>query len=87
MALENYVTMRSGVIDPKFQLKKEVGFELERRFPNRFVPRYSMVMFHQVPYREALRRGETQQKILTKLTERANDSSSVNGRFSCADSS
>lgn len=67
MALENYVTMRSSVTDPKFQLKKDLGFELEKRFPDRFVPRYSMVMFHRLPYAEAFQRGETQQEILDKL--------------------
>jgi kynurenine 3-monooxygenase len=69
MALENYVTMRSSVVDPKFQLKKELGFELERRFPDRFVPRYSMVMFHLLPYAEAFSRGKTQQHILDQLVE------------------
>ena len=67
MALENYVTMRSSVADPKFQLKKEIGFELEKKFPDRFVPRYSMVMFHMIPYSEAFDRGEIQQEILSKL--------------------
>ena len=67
MALENYITMRSSVADPKFQLKKEIGFELEKRLPDRFVPRYSMVMFHLLPYAEAYRRGEIQQEILTEL--------------------
>ena len=34
---------------------------LERRFPDRFIPRYSMVMFHpEIPYAEALRRGAIQ---------------------------
>lgn len=69
MALENYVTMRSSVSDPKFQLKKELGFELERRFPERFVPRYSLVMFHRLPYAEAFTRGETQQQILDELVD------------------
>jgi len=68
MALENYVTMRSSVSDPKFQLKKQVGFELEKRFPKRFVPRYSMVMFHLIPYAEAFDRGTIQQEILSALT-------------------
>jgi kynurenine 3-monooxygenase len=67
MALENYITMRLSVIDPKFQLKKDLGFKLERRFPKRFVPRYSMVMFHLIPYREAFERGETQESILNQL--------------------
>ena len=69
MALENYVTMRSSVTDPKFQLKKELGFELEKRFPSRFVPRYSMVMFRLIPYAEARQRGKIQQEILGELVE------------------
>ncbi|HEX2494699.1 MAG TPA: hypothetical protein VHK24_13080, partial [Steroidobacter sp.] len=41
----------------------------ERRFPTRFVPRYSMVMFHdEIPYALALERGRIQNKILTQLT-------------------
>lgn len=69
MAIENYTTMRSSVADDKFQLKKEVGFELERRFPEVFIPRYSMVMFHRVPYAEALQKGIQQQEILTELVD------------------
>jgi hypothetical protein len=46
MALENYLEMRDTVRDAKFQLRADVSFELERRFPGKFVPRYSMVMFH-----------------------------------------
>ncbi|MDB4380811.1 FAD-dependent monooxygenase, partial [Mariniblastus sp.] len=69
MALENYVTMRESVADPKFQLKKELGFELEQRFPHQFVPRYSMVMFHLLPYSVAMARGGIQQAILSELVE------------------
>ena len=61
--------MRSSVADPNFQLKKEIGFELEKKFPNRFVPRYSMVMFHLIPYADAYQRGKIQQQILSELVE------------------
>jgi kynurenine 3-monooxygenase len=41
---------------------------LERRFPDRFIPRYSMVMFHpQIPYAEAQRRGAVQSRLLEEL--------------------
>jgi kynurenine 3-monooxygenase len=41
---------------------------LEKRFPDRFIPRYSMVMFHpEIPYAAALRRGRIQQEILAEL--------------------
>lgn len=69
MALENYVEMRDTVRDPRFHLKKALAFELERRCPDRFVPRYSMVMFHaEIPYAEALARGEVQARLLDELT-------------------
>jgi kynurenine 3-monooxygenase len=71
MALENYVEMRSTVREPKFQLKKDLSFRLEERHPGRFIPRYSMVMFHTIPYVEAQRRGAIQEEILDELTSRA----------------
>ena len=71
MALENYIEMRSTVREPKFQLKKDLSFRLEERHPDRFIPRYSMVMFHTIPYAEAQRRGAIQEGILDELTSRA----------------
>jgi kynurenine 3-monooxygenase len=72
MALENYVEMRDTVRDPKFLLRKELAFELERRLPGKFIPRYSMVMFHdEIPYAEAQRRGAVQQALLEELTRDA----------------
>ncbi|HET6725732.1 MAG TPA: NAD(P)/FAD-dependent oxidoreductase [Gammaproteobacteria bacterium] len=69
MALENYVEMRDSVRDPGFQLRKEIGWQLEARHPDRFVPRYSMVMFRTLPYAEAYERGRVQQDILMRLSE------------------
>ncbi len=72
MAIENYGEMREQVLDPKFLRQKSWALELERRFPDRFIPRYSMVMFHpEISYAEALRRGAVQQEILDLLDERA----------------
>ncbi len=72
MALDNYEEMRERVADPTFQLQQMLSLELERRFPNRFIPRYSMVMFHhEIPYRIALQRGQIQTDILETLTRGA----------------
>lgn len=69
MALDNYLEMRERVADPKFQLQQALALELERRFPRRFIPRYSMVMFHhEIPYRAALERGAVQAQLLADLT-------------------
>jgi kynurenine 3-monooxygenase len=68
MALENYVEMRDTVRDPRFRRFQTMSVELEKRFPDRFIPRYSMVMFHpEIPYADALRRGEIQLEILAAL--------------------
>lgn len=73
MALDNYVEMRATVLDPKFALRKALSFELERRLPDRFIPQYSMVMFHdEIPYSVAQSRGRTQATLLEELTADAN---------------
>ena len=70
MALENYIEMRDTVRDPAYLRRKALAMALERRFPDHFIPRYSMVMFHpEISYAEALRRGAAQEKILQELDE------------------
>jgi kynurenine 3-monooxygenase len=72
MALENYLEMRERVADPHFQLQRSLALELERRCPERFIPRYSMVMFHhEISYRTAQERGRVQAQILAELTRGA----------------
>lgn len=69
MALENYITMRDSVRHADFHLRKDVAWELETRFPEYFIPRYSMVMFHHIPYAQAFKRGNTQAAIVAELSE------------------
>ena len=70
MALENYTEMRDTVLDARFLRRKNLAMALERRFPERFIPRYSMVMFHpEIPYAEALRRGVLQAQLLDDLDD------------------
>jgi kynurenine 3-monooxygenase len=78
MAIENYLEMRDTVRDPKFHLHKALSLELERRHPQRFVPRYSMVMFRDdIPYSLAFERGRIQNEILTALTQSADTLAAV----------
>jgi kynurenine 3-monooxygenase len=72
MALENYLEMRERVVDPRFRLQQTLALELERRHPGRFIPRYSMVMFHhEISYRTAQLRGAIQTRLLADLTANA----------------
>lgn len=78
MAIENYLEMRDLVRDPRFHLRKQVEFLLEGRHPQRFIPRYSMVMFHpEIPYAEAQRRGALQATLLDELTAGVHDVAAV----------
>jgi kynurenine 3-monooxygenase len=68
MALENYHEMRDTVRDAAFLQSRELALQLERLFPQHFIPRYSMVMFRpDIGYRDALERGNIQQEILETL--------------------
>lgn len=67
MAIENYEIMREAVRHEEFLLRKALEHELERRHPGHFIARYSLVMFHRIPYSEAYRRGEVQAEILDEL--------------------
>jgi kynurenine 3-monooxygenase len=69
MAIENFTEMRDRVADPRFLLRKRVELALESKYPNLFVPKYSMVTFHRVPYSVALARGAVQNLMLTELCD------------------
>ncbi len=71
MALENYAIMRESVLDQAFLLRKQLEHELERRFPGKFIGRYSLVMFHRTPYAEVYQTGIKQTKILDQLLHQA----------------
>jgi kynurenine 3-monooxygenase len=68
LAQENFIEMRDLVADPQFQLKKKVEAELHRIYPEKFIPKYSMVTFYRIPYSVALERGRVQDNILNRLT-------------------
>ena len=65
MALDNYVEMRSGVVDPDYLAKRQLALELEQRHPEHLRPRYNMVMFSTMPYAEAKQRAERQAQLIT----------------------
>jgi kynurenine 3-monooxygenase len=69
MALENYIEMRDSVIQPSFLKKKAFAFKLQQLFPERFTPRYGMVMFEHRPYHEAFELGKIHEQLLQELND------------------
>ena len=69
MALENYIEMRDKVNDSQYRIRRKLELALENQFPDRFIPRYSMVSFHQIPYSKVYQRGNLQLKIIEALID------------------
>ncbi|MFD2168335.1 FAD-dependent oxidoreductase [Thalassotalea euphylliae] len=79
MALENYVEMRDSVRQHEFLLQKQFAFKIQQWFPERFTPRYAMVMFEHRPYAEAYALGKKHKLLLTELSDRYSCPSQLNG--------
>jgi kynurenine 3-monooxygenase len=69
LALENFIEMRDLVADERFLLRKKVEQLIEKKYPHIFIPKYSMVTFHRIPYSIALARGMIQDRILGELCD------------------
>ena len=69
LAQENFIEIRDLVADARFQLKKKIESLLYRKYPDTFIPKYTMVTFLRVPYSVALKRGRIQESILHELSE------------------
>lgn len=68
LAIGNFVEMRDTVADPKFQLQKKIEAHFSSKYPDKWVPAYSLVTFSpQVRYSEALKRGKEQQLIMDEI--------------------
>lgn len=64
LAIANFVEMRDRVSSPLFLMKKQWEKRLHRWFPSWYLPLYSMVTFSRIPYAEAVKRSERQNRIV-----------------------
>lgn len=84
LALHNFIEMRDHVADPNFLKRKKLEAQIQEKYPEEWIPLYSMVTFSDIPYSEALRLGKLQKKIMDEILEL--DESEINfeeiiGRF------
>lgn len=69
MALENYREMRHGVSTKSYLLERDLSNWIAERYPEKFIPRYSLVTFSRVPYEYAYKRGQSQRELLQRFTK------------------
>ncbi len=67
LALRNFVEMRDLVADPRFLLRKKLEKELHKKYPDRFMPVYSMVSFSHEPYSKALKEQALQDALFERI--------------------
>lgn len=72
LALNNFIEMRDRVADPKFLLQKKIESRFSTKYPEKWIPLYSMVTFSHTPYDDALKNGEHQEKIMAEVMKMDN---------------
>jgi len=73
LALDNFVEMRDLVNDADFILRKKIESKLNEMFPEKWIPLYSMVTFHEnIPYSVAYETGQKQKRIMEDVLKQPN---------------
>jgi kynurenine 3-monooxygenase len=68
LALDNFTEMRDLVADADFLLRKKIEARLHELFPDKWVPLYSMVTFHDhIRYSDAFVMGQKQKMIMNEV--------------------
>lgn len=68
LAIANFIEMRDKTADPKFLLQKKIETKFSQKYPDKWIPLYSMVTYSpHIRYSEALRNGNKQQAIMDKV--------------------
>ncbi|MFZ6013771.1 MAG: FAD-dependent oxidoreductase [Bacteroidota bacterium] len=71
LALLNFIEMRDLVADPEFLLRKKIEAKIHELYPDKWIPLYSMVTFHDnIPYSQAQNIGQKQKTIMDEVMNR-----------------
>ena len=71
LAFDNFLEMRDLVGDTEFLLRKKIEAKLHQLYPDRWIPLYSMVTFHDnIRYSDAYQTGQKQKQIMDELMTR-----------------
>jgi kynurenine 3-monooxygenase len=64
LAISNFIEMRDKTASKTFRAKKKLDHMLEALLPGIYLPLYTMVTFTRIPYAEAARRAQHQDRIV-----------------------
>ncbi len=70
LAIANFVEMRDKTADPRFLLQKKIEARFNSKYPEKWIPLYSMVTYSpDIRYSEALKAGEKQEAIMQQIMQ------------------
>ncbi len=69
LAVKNFIEMRDKVADPVFLKRKRIEKKLQEKFPEAFIPQYSMVTFSHIPYATAMAEGRRQDELFDRIMQ------------------
>ncbi len=72
LALQNFIEMRDLVADSQFLLRKQIEVYLATKYPDKFLPVYSMVTFSHMPYSRALAEVNAQNALFEQILSLTN---------------
>ena len=68
LAIMNFIEMRDKTADPKFLLQKKIEARFSQKYPDKWIPLYSMVTYSpQIRYSTAFLEGQKQEAIMQKV--------------------
>ena len=69
LSMHNFIVMRDKTADPKFLLQKKIELHFSKKYPDKWLPLYSMVSFSTIRYSEAWEIGKQQEKLMQKVMD------------------
>lgn len=70
LAVGNFTEMRERTADPKFLLQKKIEGILNQKYPDLWIPAYSLVTFSpHVRYSDALKQGQRQEAVMQEIMQ------------------
>jgi kynurenine 3-monooxygenase len=67
LSVAHLAELREKVGDPRFQLRKQIERKINRLYPERFAPLYSLISFSTLPYTTAWRIASEQSMLLDRI--------------------
>jgi kynurenine 3-monooxygenase len=64
LAISNFIEMRDKTASSAFRAKKKLDHFLEATLPGKYLPLYTMVTFTRIPYAEAARKAQQQDRLI-----------------------